>query len=144
VTAERTGADSYDQAVGRAKTGKGERALVVRYLEPDELVLLRLPAESVGEADGRTLLPDGVVVLVTDRKLLAARRPRGFRAVWEAFTLPFGQLEPEVSAADSAVRVPTSGRRSYRVQLADADGAAALAQHLHDAVAAYRRERMGL
>jgi hypothetical protein len=35
--ATQAGADSYDDALGRTKPAKGERAAVVRYLEADEV-----------------------------------------------------------------------------------------------------------
>ncbi len=143
----RTGADGYDDAMGRVKPAKGERAALVAYLEPDERVLLRLQAVQVGEADGRTLLDGDAVVLVTDRKFVAARTSGGFRPRWEVFTLPFGHLEPGVAAGGSGsteVFVPTSGRRSYRVDFSGAELAARLVRELGDALRAYRRDRMGL
>jgi len=114
---------------------------------PGEALWLRQPADMVGEADGRALLQGGVVVLVTDRKLIAARTSGGFRPRWEVFTLPFGHLEPGVLAGGehgSDVAIPTSGRRSYRVQLADSESAARLAGSLGEALGAYRRDRMGV
>lgn len=120
MVSKRTGADGYDDVLVRAKPAKGERAAVIQYLESDEALWLRQPADMVGEADGRALLRGGVVVLVTDRKLIAARTSGGFRPRWEVFTLPFGHLEPGVLAGGehgSDVAIPTSGRRSYRVQL---------------------------
>ena len=53
-------------------------------------------------------------------------------------------LEPGVLARDTDVSIPTSGRRSYRVQLADGESATRLAGALGDALRAYRRDRMGL
>jgi hypothetical protein len=147
MVAQRSGADGYDDVVGRAKVAKGERAALVRYLEQDEVVVLRQPAEVVGEAEGRVLLQGAAVVLVTDRKMVAARTSGGFRPNWEVFTLPYGHLEPGVAvdgAAGTDVSVPTSGRRSYRVELVDAESAARLAGSLGDALRAYRRDRMGL
>ncbi len=129
------------------KPMKGERAALVRYLEPDETVWLRQPVTEVGEADGRGLLHSDVVVLVTDRKVVAARTSGGFRAKWEVFTLPFGHLEPGVDVRGehgTEVFVPTSGRRSYRITANDSVSAATLAQELADALRAYRRDRMGL
>ena len=142
-----TGADGYDAVLGRAKPAKGERAAILSYLETDERVLLRQPAQVVGEAGGRVLQQDGVVVLVTDRKIIAARTTGGFRPKWEIFTLPFGHLEPGVAPeteGGTAVSVPTSGRRSYRVQLGDAAAAEVFARSLAEALRAYRRDRMGL
>ena len=145
--ATQAGADSYDDALGRAKPAKGERAAVVRFLETDEVVRLRQAVAQVGEAGGRVLLDGSVVVLVTDRKFVAARTSGGFRPQWEVFTLPYGHLEPGVEvrgAAGTEVFVPTSGRRSYRIALADDAGAAAVARSLGDALRDYRRDRMGL
>ena len=145
MVSKRTRADGYDEALGRTKPGKGERAAVTQYLEPDETVLLRQPAERVGEVDGRVLFEGGDIILVTDRKILMAHTSGGFRPTWEVFTLPFGHLEPGVRAGgDHGVVIPTSGRRAYRVQLADPDSAARLASALADALGAYRRDRMGL
>lgn len=147
MVSKRTGAEGYDEILVRAKPAKGERAAVIRYLEPDEALWLRQPVEVVGEADGRALLHGGVVVLVTDRKIVAARSSGGFRPHWEVFTLPYGHLEPGVLAGGAYgtdVAIPTSGRRSYRVELADTKSAARLAASLGDALRAYRRDRMGL
>lgn len=147
MVSKRTGADGYDQVLGRTKPAKGERAAVIPYLEPDETLLLRLSAEAVGEVDGRVLLQGGVIItLVTDRKIVMAHTSGGFRP-WEVFTLPFGHLEPGVLAGGAhgtEVLVPTSGRRSYSVQLADIESAARLADSLGEALSAYRRDRMGL
>ena len=143
----RTGADGYDDILVRAKPAKGERAAVIQYLESDEALWLRQPADMVGEADGRVLMQGGVVVLVTDRKIVAARTSGGFRPHWEVFTLPYGHLEPGVLAGGahgSDVAIPTSGRHSYRVELADIESAARLAGSLGEALGAYRRDRMGL
>lgn len=142
-----TGAEGYDEALGRAKPAKGERAALLSYLEADERVLLRQAAQEVGEADGRVLQQGGVVVLVTDRKMVAARTSGGFRPRWEVFTLPFGHLEPGVAPdgdGSRGVSVPTSGRRSYRVELTDAAAAQQFARSLGEALRAYRRDRMGL
>lgn len=147
MVSKRTGADGYDDVLGRTKPAKGERAAVIPYLEPDETLLLRQPAEVVGESDGRVLLQGDVITLVTDRKIIMARTSGGFRPSWEVFTLPFGHLEPGVLAGGAHgtdVLIPTSGRRSYSVQLADAESAARLARSLSDALRAYRRDRMGL
>lgn len=144
---KRVGADGYDDILGRAKAAKGERAAMGRYLQSDEAMWLRQPAETVGETHGRVLLQGGVVVVVTDRKIVAARTSGGFRPHWEAFTLPFGHLEPGVlvTGADRTdVSIPTSGQRSYYVELADGESAARLAAALADALRAYRRDRMGL
>ena len=143
----RTAADSYDDALGRAKPAKGERAALVPYLESTEMVALRQQVEEVGEADGRVLQQGGVVVLVTDRKFVAARTSGGFRPRWEVFTLPYGHLEPGVQIRGergTEVFVPTSGRRSYRVVLADSAAAGAVARSLAAALGDYRRDRMGL
>ena len=145
--ATHTGAESYDDALGRTKPAKGERAALIPYLEPQETVALRQSAEEVGEADGRVLQQGGVVVLVTDRKFVAARSSGGFRPRWEVFTLPYGHLEPGVAVhgeQGTEVFVPTSGRRSYRVLLRDTVSAAAVAQSLGTALRAYRHDRMGL
>lgn len=147
MTSKRTGADAYDDVLGRTKPAKGERAAVIPYLEPDETLLLRQPAEVVGESDGRVLLQGDVITLVTNRKIIMAHTSGGFRPSWEVFTLPFGHLEPGVlagAAHGTDVLIPTSGRRSYSVQLADAESAARLAGSLSDALRAYRRDRMGL
>lgn len=146
VERKRSGTDGYD-AVAPAKAPKGERAAMVQYLEPDEVVWLRQPAEIVGETEGRVLLEGGVVVLVTDRKMVAARTPGGFRPRWEVFTLPFGHLEPGVGVGGidgTDVAIPTSGRRSYCVGLSDVESAKRLAASLGDALRTYRRDRMGL
>ena len=143
----RTGADSYDDVLGRVKPAKGERAAVIPYLETDEVVQLRQQVKEVGEADGRALQQDGVVVLVTDRKFVAARTSGGFRPRWDVFTLPYGHLEPGVQIRGdrgTEVFVPTSGRRSYRIVLADSTTAAAVARTLEAALRDYRRDRMGL
>jgi hypothetical protein len=143
----RTGADGYEAILVGAKPAKGERAAVVPYLEPDESLLLRQPAEVVAENDGRVLLQSGIVVVVTDRKLIAASSSGGFRPRWEVFTLPYGHLEPGVLAGGQKgidVSIPTSGRRFYRVQLADSSSATRLAGSLGDALRVYRRDRMGL
>lgn len=142
-----TGADGYDEALGRAKPAKGERVAILSYLEADERVLLRQPAQAVGEAGGRMLQEGGVVVLVTDRKIVAARTSGGFRPKWEVFTLPFGHLEPGVapdSEDPTTVSVPTSGRRSYRIELSDVAAADVLSRSLGGALRDYRRDRMGL
>ena len=147
VVSKRAGADGYDEALGRTKPAKGERAAVTQYLEPDETLLLRQPAEGVGEVDGRVLSEGGDIILVTDRKILFAHTSGGFRPGWEVFTLPFGHLEPGVQVGgddNTNVDIPTSGRRAYRVQLADPESAARLASALADALGAYRRDRMGL
>ncbi len=144
--ATRTGADGYDEALGRSKPAKGERAALIPYLEPDETVSLRQLVQEVGEADGRVLL-EGGVVLVTDRKFLAGCSSGGFRPRWEIFTLPYGHLEPGVDLRGergTEVFVPTSGRRSYRIEQTDTASATALARALGDALGAYRRDRMGL
>ncbi len=141
------GADKYEDVLAGAKPAKGERAAVIPYLEPDEVLSLRQSAEEVAESEGRTLLHGGVVVLVTDRKVIFARTSGGFRPQWEVFTLPYGHLEPGVTVGGVhgiEVAVPTSGRRSYRVQLADRESAGRLAESLADALRAYRRHRMGL
>lgn len=143
----RSGADSYDEVLGRTKPVKGERAAVIPYLEPNELVQLRQQVTQVGEADGRVLQEGEVVVLITDRKFVAARTSGGFRPRWEVFTLPYGHLEPGVEVhGDTAteVSVPTSGRRSYRIGTTDPASAQILASALADALRAYRRDRMGL
>ena len=142
----RTGADGYDEALGRVKPAKGERAALIPYLEADETVSLRLPVAEVGEVDGR-VLHEGGVVLVTDRKFVAARSSGGFRPHWEVFTLPYGHLEPGVQLRGERgtdVFIPTSGRRSYQARHTDAASAAALARALGDALGGYRRDRMGL
>jgi len=147
VYLKRTGADGYQAILVGAKPAKGERAAVVPYLELDEVPLFRQPAEVVGEADGRVLLESGVVIVVTDRKVIAASTSGGFRPHWEVFTLPFGHLEPGVSIDGRNginVSIPTSGRRFYRVLLADNESATRLAGALGNALRAYRRERMGL
>lgn len=147
MAGKRTGADGYDDILGRTKPGKGERAAVTPYLESDEALLLRQQAEGVGEADGRMLLEGGVMVLVTDRKMVAARTSGGFRPHWEVFTLPFGHLEPGVVAGGARgtdVSIPTSGRRSYYVRSAEIESAVRLADSLGEALRAYRRDRMGL
>lgn len=147
MVSKRTGADGYDEMLGRSKPAKGERTAVVPFLESDEVLRLRQPAEMVGEGGGRALLEGGVIVLVTDRKFLAALTSGGFRPHWEVFTLPFGHLEPGIltgGALGTDVSIPTSGRRSYRVQLADIESANRLAATLGDALRAYRRDRMGL
>jgi hypothetical protein len=92
----RPGADGYDDALGKVKPAKGERAALVPYLEPDETVSLRRLVEEVGEADGRVLQQGGVVILVTDRKFVAGHSSGGFRPRWDVFTLPYGHLEPGV------------------------------------------------
>lgn len=133
--------------MGGAKPAKGERVALIQYLEPGEAVLLREPAQVVGEADGRVLLQGGVIVVVTDRKVIAANTSGGFRPRWEVFSLPYGHLEPGVIAGGpggTVVAIPTSGRRFYRVELADIDAAARLAGALGDALRVYRSERMGL
>lgn len=142
-----TGAGSYDDVLGKIKPAKGERAALTAYLEADETVWLRQQVEEVGEADGRVLQEGGVVVLVTDRKFVAGQTSGGFRPRWEVFTLPYGHLEPGVEARgqrSAEVFVPTSGRRSYRVQLTDRPAAAEFARSLGDALRAYRHDRMGL
>lgn len=142
----RSGADGYDEALGRAKPAKGERAALVPYLESDETVSLRQQVHEVGEAGGR-VLQQGGVVLVTDRKIVAGRTSGGFRPRWEVFTLPYGHLEPGVELRGehrTEVFVPTSGRRSYRIEQTDTAAAAALSRALGDALGAYRRDRMGL
>ncbi|MET3807955.1 hypothetical protein ABIB25_004982 [Nakamurella sp. UYEF19] len=147
LESKRTGADGYDDLPVPGKLPKGERAAVIQYLETDEAVWLRQPVQAIGEIDGRVLLRDAVVVLVTDRKLVAARTSGGFRPHWEVFTLPYGHLEPGVLVEDTRgtdVAIPTSGRRSYRVELADAESASRLAGSLGVALRAYRRDRMGL
>ena len=147
VVSKRTGADGYDAILVGAKPAKGERVAVEPYLEPDEALLLRQPAEVVGETDGRVLLQSGVIVVVTDRKIVAASTSGGFRPQWEVFTLPYGHLEPGVLAGGprgTDVSIPTSGRRFYFVQLADIDSAVRLAGSLSTALRAYRRDRMGL
>ena len=116
-------------------------------MESNEALLLREPAQVVGEADGRVLLQGGVIVVVTDRKVIAANTSGGFRPHWEVFTLPYGHLEPGVRAGGpggAVVTIPTSGRHFYRVELADVDSAARLAGGLGEALRVYRRERMGL
>ncbi len=141
------GADAYDDVLGRTKPAKGERAAVIPYLESDETLLLRQPAGVVGEVDGRVLFQGDVIILVSDRKIIMAQTSGGFRPSWEVFTLPFGHLEPGVLAGgahDTDVLIPTSGRRSYAVQLTDAESAARLAGSLTEALRAYRRDRMGL
>jgi hypothetical protein len=143
----RTGAESYDDAVGRVKPAKGERAALIPYLEPTETVTLRQSADEVGEADGRVLQQGVVVVLVTDRKFVAARTSGGFRPRWEVFTLPYGHLEPGVGVRGdhgTEVLIPTSGRRSYRLLLRDNASAADVAKALGGALRAYRHDRMGL
>lgn len=143
----RTGPDGYDDVLGRTKPAKGERTALIAYLEPDETVRLRRQVEEVGEADGRVLQQDGVVVLVTDRKFVAGHTSGGFRPRWDVFTLPYGHLEPGVEVRGergTQVFVPTSGRRSYRIQLPDPASAAELARSLGDALRDYRRDRMGL
>ena len=143
----RTGADGYDDALGRARPAKGERAALIPYLEANESVWLRQPAAEVGESGGRVLQQGSVIVLVTDRKFLAACTSGGFRPRWEVFTLPFGHLEPGVQVRGdrgTEVFVPTSGRRSYRIELTDAASATAVAHSLGDALGAYRRDRMNL
>ena len=142
-----TGADSYDDALGRAKPAKGERAALLPYLESTETVALRRSAAEVGEAGGRALQQGGVVVLVTDRKFVAARTSGGFRPRWEIFTLPYGHLEPGVGVRGqpgTEVFVPTSGRRSYRILLEDKVSAAEVAHALGTELRAYRQNRMGL
>jgi hypothetical protein len=144
---KRTGADGYEDILGREKPAKGERAALVPYLESDEALLLRQQAEGVGEADGRMLLQGVVVVLVTDRKIVAGRTSGGFRPHWEVFALPFGHLEPGVVAGGALgadVSIPTSGRRSYFVRSAETESATRLADSLGEALRAYRRDRMGL
>jgi hypothetical protein len=144
---KRFGADGYEAILVGAKPAKGERAAVVPYLELDEVLLLRQPAEVVGESDGRVLLQDGVVVVVTDRKVAIAHTSGGFRPRWEVFTLPYGHLDPGIVAGGphgTDVSIPTSGRRFYRVQVADRHSAARLADSLGDALRVYRHDRMGL
>lgn len=144
---KRTGADGYDDVLGRTKPAKGERAAVIPYLESDETLLLRQSAEVVGEVDGRVLLQGDVITLISDRKIIMAHTSGGFRPSWAVFTLPFGHLEPGVLAGGAHgtdVLIPTSGRRSYSMQLADAESAARLAGSLSEALSAYRRDRMGL
>jgi len=143
----RTGADGYEAILAGAKPAKGERAAVDPYLQRDEVLVLRQPAELVAEIDGRVVLQSGIVVVVTDRKVIAASSSGGFRPRWEVFTLPYGYLEPGVVAGGQEgfdVAIPTSGRRFYRVQLADSKSAARLAGSLGDALRVYRRDRMGL
>lgn len=146
IVPKRAGADGYEDILDGAKPAKGERVAVIPYLEADEALLLRQSAKVVGEADGRVLLQGGVVVVVTDRKIIAANTSGGFRPQWEVFTLPYGHLEPGVVAGprETDVSIPTSGRRCYRVQLADIDSAARLAGSLAGALSRYRRDRMGL
>ncbi|GGL92630.1 hypothetical protein [Nakamurella endophytica] len=142
------GPAGYDAALGRQKPAKGERAAVLRYLEDDEAVHARHVGSAVRETGPERVLFDGtVVVLVTDRKLVLGRGSGGIRPRWEVITLPFGHLEPDVSVdsgSGAAVRVPGSGRRSWAVDLPDAESAGRLAEVLRTALAAYRRERMGL
>ncbi len=110
-------------------------------------MLLRQPAAVVGESDGRVLLQGGIVVVVTDRKVVVANTSGGFRPRWEVFTLPYGHLEPGVVADGTdgtEVSIPTSGRRFYRVKLADSKSADRLASSLGNALRVYRRDRMGL
>ena len=147
VASKRTTADRYEDVLAGTKPAKGEKAAVTPYLEPEETPSLRQSAEKVGEVEGRTLLEGAIVVVVTDRKVVFARTSGGFRPQWEVFTLPFGHLEPGVVAGGPSgtdVLIPTSGRRSYRVQLADTDSAAALSASLGGALRAYRRDRMHL
>ncbi|MET0965025.1 MAG: hypothetical protein ABWZ02_01435 [Nakamurella sp.] len=147
VVSKSAGADGYEAILVGAKPAKGEHAAVVPYLEPDELLLLRQPAELVGETDSRVLQQGAIVVVVTDRKVIVANTSGGFRPRWEVFTLPYGHLDPGVLAGGTRgtdVTIPTSGRRTYRVQLTDSDSAARLAGSLGDALRAYRRDRMGL
>lgn len=143
----RYGADSYDDALGRAKPAKGERAALIPYLESTETVALRQLVEEVAEADGRVLQQGGVVILVTDRKFVTARTSGGFRPRWEVFTLPYGHLEPGIGVRGergTEVSVPTSGRRSYRILLSDSVSAITTAEVLGDALRSYRHDRMGL
>lgn len=141
-----TGMDGWDRVVGRVKPAKGERAATAQRLADDETVIGRHPVTAVRQTDDDlTVMAGGVVALVTDRRLILLHSTGGFRPEWSALTLGFGQLEPPVERdAAGALRVPTSGRRGY---LIDVDGAAAtdrLAAALTQALTRYRRERMGL
>jgi len=144
VVGKRSTPDAYEQLLAGAKPAKGERAAVFPFLEPDETLVVRQRVDMVGEANGRSLLEGEVVVVVTDRKFIAARSCGGFRPEWEVFTLPYGHLEPGIVADAAHVSIPTSGRRSYYVQLADDESAAGLASSLGGALRAYRRDQMGL
>ena len=138
MVSKRTEPDRYDGILAGAKPAKGERAAIDPYLEPDEALLVRQSADVVaevagnalGEADERVLLNDEIVVVVTDRKIIFARTSGGFRPQWELFSLAFGHLEPGVVAGGKHVSIPTSGRRSYRVQLPGIESALRLADAL--------------
>lgn len=138
--------DSWDQVLGRAKPAKGERTATMQYVGDDETVLLRCPATAVSQSDdGREAMGGAVTVLVTDRRLILLHSSGGFRPKWSAVTLPFGHLEPGAARESGAdVLVPTSGRRGYRISLADAGTADRFAIGLAEALRTYRRERMGL
>lgn len=142
-----TGMDSWDRIVGRAKPAKGERVATALYVGDDEIVLDRSPAIAVRQSDdGRTVMDGTVVALVTDRRLILLHSAGGFRPQWSAITLPFGHLEPPVERdlAAHRLRVPTSGRRGYLVDLGSAAGADRLGAALTRALTEYRRDRMGL
>lgn len=164
------GIDSYDRALGRAKALRKERDTLAAYLNEDETVHARSVAEAlvdttaltgtrrplpppavpVVEPAGATeLMTGGVVLLITDRKLIAATSTGGFRPRWEALTLPYGQLEPGLrqvpaDAGSTVLVVPTSGRRDFGARFRDAAAAAECGAALHEALSTYRRERMGL
>ncbi|GAA2009356.1 hypothetical protein J2S58_002143 [Nakamurella flavida] len=164
------GIESYDRVLGRAKALKKERDTLAAYLNADETVLARSLAEAlvdttaltatrrplpplavpVVEAEGAAeLMTGGVVLVITDRKLIAATSTGGFRPRWEALTLPYGQLEPELrevpaDGGSTVLIVPTSGRRDFGARFRDAGPAADCAAALREALGTYRRERMGL
>lgn len=164
------GIESYDRALGRAKALKKERETLAAYLNSDETVHARSLAEALVDTTALTgtrrplpplavpvlepegageLMTGGVVLVITDRKLIAATSTGGFRPRWEALTLPYGQLEPElrqVSAdgGSTVLIVPTSGRRDFGARFRDTGPAADCAAALQEALGTYRRERMGL
>jgi hypothetical protein len=164
------GIESYDRALGRAKALKKERDTLAAYLNEDETVHARSLAEALVDTTALTgtrrplpplavpavepagateLMTGGVVLLITDRKLIAATSTGGFRPRWEALTLPYGQLEPELAqvpadGGTTVLIVPTSGRRDFGARFRESRSAAECAAALQEALGTYRRERMGL
>ncbi len=138
--------DSWDQVLGRTKPAKGERNAAMQYVGDDETVLHRCAATTVRQSDdAREAMAGAVTALVTDRRLILLHSTGGFRPKWSAITLPFGHLEPGTALETGGdVLVPTSGRRGYRISLADAVTAERFATGLTEALRTYRRERMGL
>lgn len=141
-----TGMDGWDRIIGQAKPAKGERAATAQRLADDETVVGHHPATAVRQSDdGRVVMDGTVIAMVTDRRLILLHTTGGFRPQWSALTLGFGQLEPPVERdATGVLRVATSGRRGYLVDLDSAAAADRLAATLAPALTRYRRERMGL